>query len=211
MEFKFPPPDTADDTGLVAVTDSMTPELVLQAYREGIFPWSDNPVRWYSPDPRAIFVAEHVRLPKNLGRLARKQKFVVTFDQAFADVMRGCAKEHFHEGAWISRGFIKTYSALHAMGFGHSVEVWQNEALVGGLYGVQIGGFFSGESMFYTVSNAYKVAFAALIDKLATIGATLLDAQAINAHTARLGAVLVRRETYLKVLKKAIKLDCPWS
>ncbi|MEK7705001.1 MAG: leucyl/phenylalanyl-tRNA--protein transferase [Myxococcota bacterium] len=212
----FPDPRLADDYGLVAETDAMTPELLVDAYSHGIFPWSDDPVRWFSPDPRAIFLRERVRLPHKLGKIIRRHGFHVTLDQAFTDVVVACAETHRHEGEWISSGFVRAYSELHAHGQAHSVEVWQGDALVGGLYGVQLRGLFAGESMFYRVANASKVAFAALLAQLDAMGTLLMDAQVINEHTASLGAVLVTRDDYLYLLEHAMRADGthdgkPWS
>lgn len=200
----FPHPETADPYGLVTVTPAMTPELVLEAYRSGIFPWSEAPVRWYSPDPRAIFVPELIRVPRRIHREVRRGGFRVTFDTAFTEVMRACAEEHAREGVWIGPAFLEVYSQLQRMGYAHSVEVWRDDALVGGLYGLQIAGLFAGESMFYRAPNASKVAFAYLVRQLEETGNVLFDAQAINPHTERLGAVLVRRRDYLMLLRYAL-------
>ncbi len=202
----FPPPDTADETGMVALTKGLHAELLIDAFMHGIFPWSEKPVAWYSPNPRAIFLRDRIHLPRRLPRIMRKNAFTVTFDQAFTDVMRACAAAHSNEGEWISSGFIQAYTDLHAMGHAHSVEVWKDGQLAGGLYGVQIRGLFSGESMFYCVSNASKVAFAFLIRWLHRIGSVLLDAQVLNHHTARLGAVLIHRDDYLYLLQHALKI-----
>ena len=202
---QFPPPESADETGLVAITPTLSQALLLNAYRQGIFPWSDHPVRWYSPDPRAIFIGERVHLPSNLKKLARRAQLSVTQDTCFEQVMRACAKAHADDGVWISPTFIEAYCELHASGYAHSVEVWQKEELVGGLYGVQIAGLFAGESMFHRVSNASKVAFAALLAQLRAMDNMLIDAQVLNPHTAALGAVLVRRAHYLERLKDALQ------
>ena len=202
---QFPPPESADETGLVAVTDDMTPEMLLAGYQQGVFPWTDNPVCWYSPDPRAVFLFEHVHLPSNLRKIARRQRFVVTYDQAFTAVMRACAAAHAAEGVWITERFIRTYSALHRQGHAHSVEVWQDGVLVGGVYGVQTGRLFAGESMFYRVASASKVAFMYLIERLQALGILLLDAQVINEHTEALGAILVRRDEYLRALRHVVQ------
>lgn len=208
QSFSFPDARTADSTGLVAVTTKLDGNMVLDAYARGIFPWSEDPVRWYSPDPRAIFVRQLVRLPRRLGRLMRKQRLVVSCDEAFDDVMQGCAAAHRHEGEWITDGFLRAYGELHRRGFAHSVEVWQDGTLVGGLYGVQVGGLFAGESMFHRVPNASKVAFAHLIGQLDRIGTVLIDAQAINDFTAQLGAVCIPRDEYLALLRLAVSLRC---
>ena len=202
----FPDPNSADATGLLTVTTSMTTDMLLEAYARGIFPWSEHPFRWYSPDPRAIFLPAHIRMPRKLGKAIRRQGFTVTFDTAFADVMRGCARAHRDGGIWIADSFITAYSKLHALGFAHSVEVWQDEELVGGLYGVHLGGMFAGESMFHSVSNASKVAFAYLVEHLRRIGVPLIDAQVLNDHTQKLGAVLVHRRDFLLILDRAIRL-----
>ncbi|HSI06849.1 MAG TPA: leucyl/phenylalanyl-tRNA--protein transferase [Myxococcota bacterium] len=203
----FPDPNTADPYGLVAVSDTMTPELVVDAYRHGIFPWSTDPVRWYSPDPRAIFAYENIHLSKRLLRELRANRYRVTFDTRFAEVIRACAESHAHTGVWISELFISTYCELHERGHAHSVEVWQDDVLVGGLYGVQVNALYAGESMFHRVPNASKVAFAYLARHLQAIGVVLFDAQVVNDHTQRLGAVIVRRTDYLRRLKRALLLQ----
>jgi leucyl/phenylalanyl-tRNA--protein transferase len=201
---RFPPPTTADATGLVAISARMDADMLLAAYSQGLFPWSDRPVRWYSPDPRAVFDLDNLSLPSNLPKLMRRGQFHCTYDQAFTDVMRGCAAAHIADGEWITPTFLAAYSALHARGYAHSVEVWQGDALVGGLYGVQVGGLFAGESMFHRVSNASKAAFHALVQQLRWQAVTLMDAQVLNAHTARLGAQDISRVVYLRRLKAAL-------
>ena len=203
--FCFPHPDTADAAGLVAVTEEMTPALLLSAYSQGLFPWTSDPVGWYSPNPRAVFIPAYVHLPRNLPKLFRRGQFRVTCDTAFTQVMQACAHAHADEGIWITEPFITSYSALHAQGFAHSVEVWQGDALVGGIYGVHIGGLFAGESMFHTVPNASKIAFAVLLAQLEALGVSLIDAQVINPHTEALGACLVERDAYLRALKHVVR------
>ncbi|RYF10813.1 MAG: leucyl/phenylalanyl-tRNA--protein transferase [Deltaproteobacteria bacterium] len=201
---RFPPPTTADATGLVAISAQMDADMLLAAYSQGLFPWADRPVRWYSPDPRAVFHLDHLTLPSNLPKLMRRGQFRCTYDQAFAEVMRGCASTHIADGEWITPTFLAAYGALHGRGHAHSVEVWQGDALVGGLYGVQIGGLFAGESMFHRVPNASKAAFHALVHQLRWQAVTLVDAQVLNAHTARLGARDMPRSMYLRRLKAAL-------
>lgn len=214
-DYFFPDPESADPYGLVAVTRSMSPELLLEAYQRGIFPWSERPVRWYSPDPRAVFLLDRIHLPRSLKRVLNRGQFRVTFDQAFDRVIQGCARAHERDGVWITDGFIENYSTLFHIGYAHSVEVWQDDALVGGLYGVQIRGLFAGESMFYEVSNASKVAFAFAAAQLRRLGVALFDAQVINENTHRLGAVLLRRTDYLSLLNRAMQANVPdgrpWS
>lgn len=202
--FRFPDPRRAGPDGLVAITPHMTPELVLEAYRQGIFPWSTAPVRWFSPDPRAVFVPGHVRLPSRLGRYVRRDRFEVRFDTAFRQVISSCREAHADAGEWISEEFVDTYTTLHEQGHAHCVEVWQDGTLVGGLYGLQLGGLFAGESMFHRVANASKVAFTAFMQVAEATGIVLVDAQVLNENTARLGAVLMRRRDYLKVLPTAM-------
>lgn len=203
--YVFPDPNEADEEGVVAIGGPLVPERLLVAYRSGIFPWSGDPVRWYSPDPRGIIWK--VRSPRRLNKTIRKGEFKVTLDCAFEDVIKNCAKVHKEEGTWITPQFIKAYTELHHMGYAHSVEVWQDDKLVGGLYGVQIKGFFAGESMFYFVPNASKVAFYALVQHLSRIGVILLDCQMVTEHTARLGAVWVCREDYLMLLDDALRVS----
>lgn len=214
-ELLFPDPETADSYGLVAVSRTMTPEMLLEAYQRGIFPWSEDPVRWYSPDPRAIFLLDEVRIPRSLKRTLNRGDFRVTFDTRFDEVMRACAKAHAAEGEWITDAFFDGYGELHRKGYAHSVEVWRGDELVGGLYGVQIRGVFAGESMFFRASNASKVAFAFTVAQLRRLGVVLFDAQVINENTHRLGALLIRRSDYLDALGYALRLPVadgkPWS
>lgn len=208
-EFFFPNPESANPYGLVAITRTMSPKLLLEAYQRGIFPWSERPVRWYSPDPRAVFLPERIHLPRSLKRVLNRGVFRVTFDQAFGHVIRGCAENHQDDGVWITEGFIQHYSTLFDLGYAHSTEVWQGKHLVGGLYGIHIRGFFAGESMFYTVSNASKVAFAYTAAQLQRLGVVLFDAQVINENSHRLGAILLRRSDYLTRLNQAMHTDVP--
>jgi leucyl/phenylalanyl-tRNA--protein transferase len=207
----FSHPERTDSTGLVARTESLTSDMLLEAYRQGVFPWSSDPVRWYCPEPRAVFLRPYIRVPRKIGKVMRRHDLHVTFDTHFRDVIQGCADAHRAKGEWISPQFVEAYSELHTRGFAHSVEVWQGEALVGGLYGVQLGAVFCGESMFYRVSNASKVAFAYLVEQLDRIGVVLIDAQVLNEHTYRLGAVLVHRHDFLQLLHKALALPARFA
>jgi leucyl/phenylalanyl-tRNA--protein transferase len=206
--WRFPDPEAADATGLVCTTPTLSPELVLTGYRQGLFPWSDPPVRWYCPEVRAVFLREHMRLPRRIQPIMRKAGLHVTFDQAFSDVIAACREAHRGDGVWISELFIDTYRALHEDGHAHSVEVWQGDKLVGGLYGVQQGALFCGESMFHLVPNASKVAFAHLVGQLDHIGTLLLDSQVPNAHTVQLGAVGLARSHYLALLPRLLSRSC---
>ena len=203
---RFPDPETADRHGLVAVTHEITAELLLDAYAHGIFPWSEDPVGWFSPDPRAIFERSRICIPRRLGKTIRHHAFRVTLDTCFSQVMAACAEAHDGDGTWITSGFLSAYGELHTRGYAHSVEVWQGEALAGGLYGVQLGGLFAGESMFFRVPNASKVAFAHLVAQLDRIGTTLIDAQVPNPFTTQLGATTICRRLYLARLAEALEV-----
>ena len=204
--YLFPDPESADPTGLVTITQNISPDLILLALRQGIFPWSEDPVRWYSPDPRAVFVRDHIKFPRNLDKIRRRSGFTVTCDQNFRQIIEACAQTHGQDERWITQGFIDNYTVLHELGYAHSLEVWQEGHLVGGLYGVQMGQVFSGESMFHTVSNASKIAFHALVEHLYAIDIRLIDAQVVNEHTYNLGALLVPRRDYLKIIKRLVSV-----
>lgn len=209
----FPDPRRAGPEGYLGKTPRITTELLLDAYTHGIFPWSDRPARWYSPDPRSIFDLQTFKLSKRLARVVRQGRFQVTFDRAFPHVMEACRRHHFWT-SWISTPMIAAYHEFHKAGYAHSVEVWREGRLVGGLYGVQVGAFFAGESMFHRETDASKVAFAHLVDKLRSLGVVMLDSQVLNEHTASLGAIEIPREDYLQRLDAAMDLNLgqtPWN
>ena len=206
----FPDPNTADTYGLVAVSHELSTDLVLSAYHEGLFPWSDNPVGWFSPDPRAVFDFETIRMPRKDIRKVLKNNALplrATFDHAFSEVVAGCAKTHMQKdtSTWISKRFEQVYTELHHAGFAHSVEIWDDTTLVGGLYGIQIAGLFAGESMFYTRTHMSKVAFAAIVGQLKRLKIILFDAQVLNNHTEHLGAHNIPRAEYLRRLEQALQ------
>lgn len=204
--FSFPDPRLADANGLVAIGGDLSLERLLAAYRSGIFPWTVNPVTWWSPDPRAIFELEKIHVPKSLEKIMRRGVFEVTMDRAFRAVMEGCAAPAAgRSNTWITPEFVKAYTCLHEKGHAHSLECWQNGKLAGGVYGVALGGFFAGESMFHRVSNASKVALVQLINHLREQGFTLFDIQMLTPVTRQLGATEIPREEYLKRLSKALK------
>lgn len=205
----FPDPRLADAEGLVAIGGDFSPQRLLLAYRSGIFPWTDNPITWWSPDPRAIFEFDRVHIPRSLRRLLRKNPFTITLDRAFRQVMEGCAQPApGREESWVTPAFIMAYTRLHELGHAHSVEVWQNGELVGGVYGVAIGGFFAGESMFHRVRDASKVALIHLLQHLRERGFVLFDTQMATPVTRLLGAVEIPREEYLRRLADALRKDC---
>ncbi len=207
----FLDPTWADDSGLVAVGGDLRPERLLEAYRKGIFPWYDDgwPIMWWSPDPRAIFEMDGLHVSRRLRRTIRTGRFQATVNQAFADVMRGCADRA--EGTWITADMIDAYYRLHRLGHAHSVEVWQGDQLAGGIYGVALGGFFAGESMFHRVTDASKVALAALVERLRERGFQLFDIQFLTDHTRRLGAVEIPRRHYLARLRAALSLQVTFA
>jgi leucyl/phenylalanyl-tRNA--protein transferase len=195
--------------GLVAVGGSLAPDVLLHAYRSGVFPWSSDPaITWWSPDPRAIFEIESYRPHRSVGRTARRRGWRFTVDSDFTGVMRGCAEATADRPAtWITDEFLASYTELHRRGHAHSIEVYEGEELVGGLYGVTIGGFFGGESMFRRRTDASKAAVAYLVDRLRAGGFTLLDAQMPTAHLAHLGAVNIPRDEYLVRLRAALAIS----
>jgi leucyl/phenylalanyl-tRNA--protein transferase len=204
----FPPVDEADDEGLLAIGGDLSPERLLLAYRSGIFPWFEEglPVLWWSPDPRAIIELDELHVSRRLTRTLKGNRFRLTLDHAFERVMRGCAEARV-EGTWITESMIEAYCKLHELGHAHSVEVWQDGELAGGIYGVSIGGFFAGESMFYHRRDASKVALVHLVGLLRNCGFRLFDVQILNEHTARFGGKEISRDEYLRRLRAAIKIQ----
>ncbi len=204
----FPDPRRASPEGFVAVGGDMSVDRLLLAYRSGIFPWTDDPITWWSPDPRGIFELDQLHISRSLAHVLKRGVFQVTFDQAFDRVIRGCADApRKDQNTWISPYFIESYTEMHRAGWAHSVEVWKEGDLVGGLYGVGIGGFFAGESMFHKVSNASKVAVASLVSRMKERGMTLFDTQMVTPATAQLGAVEIPRIEYLRRVKEATALN----
>lgn len=202
----FPPTSTAlkYPNGLLAMTYSLSVERLIEAYSKGIFPWFNEyePPMWWSPDPRAVLFIEDYQPNKRFIRMMSRSGWTITFNQAFENVIRNCAVRT--EGTWITEGIIQTYIEFHKQGFAKSLEVWDQEGkLIGGLYGVLQGNLFCGESMFSRESNASKVAFYHLIQHLKSKGATLVDCQVLNEHTASLGATEIPREHFLTYLTKA--------
>jgi leucyl/phenylalanyl-tRNA--protein transferase len=204
----FPDPVQADDEGLVAVGGDLSIERLLLAYRSGIFPWfiHDDLVYWFSPNPRCILIPEEIKISKSMRQILNQKQFEITFNNAFEAVMRGCAtaKRPHQESTWITEDFIEAYVALHKNGYGHSVEVWQQGELVGGLYGVALGKVFFGESMFSLVPNASKAALISLAEKLNAEGFHFIECQLYTPHLGSLGAKAVSRKEYLKMLSEAL-------
>ena len=205
----FPPAWEADLDGIVCVGGSLKPELLLDAFRHGIFPWPVNdrsPLFWWSPDPRAIIGLDQLHIPRRLARTIRSGKFQVTCDRDFPGVIRGCANAHSGQGGtWITPKMIVAYEHMHQLGYAHSIEVWREDLLVGGTYGISIGGLFAAESMFHRATDASKVALVHLVAHLRARGYELLDIQQLTAHTRRLGGIEIPRSSYLKLLAKAVE------
>jgi leucyl/phenylalanyl-tRNA--protein transferase len=205
------PLEQADEFGLVAIGGDLKPKTLLKAYRNGVFPWfdEDDPICWWSPDPRAIIELDGLHIARRLRRTIRSGKFSLTVNKDFRGVMRGCADRD--EGTWITADMLSAYQELHRIGHAHSVEAWHDGKLAGGVYGVAIGGFFAGESMFTRVTDASKVALAGLVDRLNERGFQLFDVQFTTEHTSRMGATTIPRATYLKRLRQALACDVTFS
>ncbi len=206
---RFPDPRLADAEGLVAIGgDLSAPRLVL-AYRSGIFPWTVDPITWWSPNPRAIFELDQFHVPRRLAKTIRERPFEITADRAFRQVMEGCAAPAAgRRTTWITPEFVEAYTRLHAQGHAHSVECWQRGELAGGIYGVSLGGFFAGESMFHRVGNASKVALRHLVQHLRERGFALFDIQMATPATRPFGAAEIPRGEYLRRLAQAIRMKC---
>lgn len=204
----FPDPRHADADGFLGTGLDLEPDTLLHAYREGIFPWSEDPISWWSPDPRGIFPLSSFVASRRLRRKMNAGVYHFTRNACFEEVIRACAEPSEKRGSsWIGAGIIKAYHRLHHLGHAHSVECWQGNQLVGGIYGVQIGGLFAGESMFSRVSDGSKMALVSLIDHLRARGFVLFDVQQTNDHTRSLGAIDIPRAEYLDLLSHAREVD----
>jgi leucyl/phenylalanyl-tRNA---protein transferase len=201
----FPPVEEASVEGILAVGGDLSVERLLLAYKNGIFPWFDSnePILWWSPPMRMVVAPFDYKVSKSLRNILNRNIFRVTFNQEFNAVIRNCQKieRKGQDGTWISEDIIVSYTKLHELGIAKSVEVWQNDQLVGGLYGVDLGTVFCGESMFSLVSNASKVAFVSLIEKLKNEKYRLLDCQIHNEHLEKLGAFEISRASFMRILK----------
>jgi len=188
----------------------LTPDLLLRTYASGIFPMGNEDtggVHWHAPDPRAHLPLDDVHVPHNLRRRVRRREFAVTADRDFESVIRHCADR---PRTWITPRIVRVYTALHERGYAHSVECWQEDELAGGLYGVALGGAFFGESMFYRVSNASKVALIHLVRQLQAGGFALLDTQYSTEHLERFGVTEIPRSAFEQRLEQALKVDTCW-
>jgi leucyl/phenylalanyl-tRNA--protein transferase len=201
----FPPPELAEQGGLLAIGGDLSTPRLLLAYSMGIFPWFNegDPILWWSPDPRCILEPAELKVSRSLAKVLRRQEFTVTCDQAFARVIDACAElRSQEEGTWITPGMQQAYVRLHRLGYAHSVEVWRDGELVGGLYGICMGRCFFGESMFHRVANASKVALFELARHLVSRRFELIDCQMPTPHLISLGARTIPREEFLLWLRR---------
>lgn len=214
----FPPPEGADEHGLVAIGGDVRPERLLLAYSQGIFPWPHEgyPLLWFSPEPRFVLPLELAHVPRSLRKTIRRGAYEVRFDTRFETVMRNCAAtpRPGQNGTWITEELVDGYTELHRRGFAHSIEAWRDGELVGGLYGVSLGAAFFGESMFAREPDASKVAFVTLLGHLASWGFRFVDAQVYTEHLERFGAVECSRRAYLGLLGQSLTSETrrgPWE
>ncbi|WP_419418890.1 leucyl/phenylalanyl-tRNA--protein transferase [Legionella sp. D16C41] len=204
--YTFPDPESADDQGLLAIGGDLSPERLLAAYSQGIFPWFDNnyPILWWSPNPRLILLPEEFKLSRSLKKSLNKS-YRVTFDQAFAEVIYNCATVNNRKNhTWITDEMQQAYLALHHLGYAHSVEIWDNNELIGGLYGISLGRAFFGESMFHQKQDASKMALFYLCQQLRRWQFDFIDCQLPTPHLQSLGAISINRQDFLKRLEKTL-------
>lgn len=205
-ELKFPHPLQASPEGLLAVGGNLSVDRLLLAYSWGIFPWytEGDPILWWHPDPRFVLFPSKLKVSKSMRPYFNQQKYNVTFDAAFSDVIAACGAipRQGQESTWITSDMMEAYRQLHEAGYAHSVEVWQGEELVGGLYGIALGNVFFGESMFAHTANASKFGFITLVRELQKQGYELIDCQQETAHLASMGAEAMSRELFLEKLEK---------
>lgn len=201
----FPNVQEANEMGILAIGGDLSTERLLLAYKNGIFPWfeDNDPILWWSPNYRMVLFLEEFKVSKSMRNVINQKRFEITFNQDFKSVITNCSqvKRNEQNGTWIGHEMINAYCHLHELGIAKSIEVWQNKELVGGLYGIDLGHVFCGESMFSTVSNASKIAFIALVNHLKTNNYKLLDCQVYNEHLESLGCREIPREDFIKILK----------
>lgn len=206
----FPPVEQATPEGLLAIGGDLSSERLLDAYRRGIFPWYSvgQPILWWSPDPRAVLYLDRFKISRSLAKRLRRKTYEVTLDTSFGEVVTACAAPRQKDpvaGTWITREMARAYNKLHSIGYAHSVEAWFEGRLVGGLYGLALGRGFFGESMFSNMTDASKVALAALVEHLLRLGFQFVDCQLPSPHILSLGAVEVPRSRFLRELADALK------
>lgn len=216
---EFPPLEMAlsEPDGLLAAGGDLSPERLIAAYQRGIFPWfSENePLLWWSPDPRFVLYPDQFKVSRSLSKNIRNSNYRITMDTAFEQVINRCSKQSrkYQDGTWICRDMQQAYINLHRLGHAHSVEYWQDEQLLGGIYGVHSGGVFCGESMFSEASNASKIALFYLCRFLSKQGFSLIDSQVYTEHLESLGAIMIPRDEYIKKLQQSPPVQMPpnWS
>lgn len=208
-ELAFPHPSLADEDGLLAVGGDLSSQRLLLAYCNGIFPWfsEDEPILWWSPDPRFVLYPENIKVSHSMKKLLKKNIYRVTYDTCFKDIISNCANTRKDTGTWITNEMIEAYCTLHDLGFAHSVETWYEDKLVGGLYGLALGKCFFGESMFSIMDNASKTAIITLSRLLEQKGFLMIDCQVYTEHLESLGAVKIPREEFLRLLEKGISVE----
>lgn len=207
-EIVFPPAKMASQEGIVAVGGDLSPQRLLNAYANGIFPWYSEaePILWWSPSPRMVLFPKELHISKSMKRLLNKNLFQLTFDRNFKEVIKNCrAPRKNQKGTWITEEMREAYVSLHELGFAHSAEVWQDKQLVGGIYGISLGKCFFGESMFSKKSNASKFVFIKLAQQLLKMEFLMLDCQVPSEHLKSLGARAIPRKDYLALLKEGLK------
>lgn len=207
FDAQFPDPELTDAEGLLAIGGDLSPQMLVNAYRIGAFPWfnEDDPILWWCPDPRLVLFPKEVKVSKSMKQVLKKGAFTFSINQDFEGVIKACSALRVEEGTWISPEMIDAYVQLHYLGLANSVEVWHNDALVGGLYGVQLGKVFYGESMFSVVSNASKAALIYWCLHCLSAGIELIDCQQSTAHLKSMGAREISRKAFINLLNQLIE------
>lgn len=205
QRFKFPSIEKADIDGFLCYGGNMSPGMLLSAYEQGIFPWTEY--QWFSPNPRMILIPKEIIISKSMKKILKNNIYNITFDTAFEQVIKNCKniKRNHEDGTWITDDMEKAYIEMNTLGYSHSLEVWENNDLVGGLYGVSIGKCFFGESMFSKRSNTSKVAIITLSNILSKLNFLIIDCQVYTKHLQTLGAKLIPRKEFLQIVKKGLE------
>lgn len=209
-ELIFPDPNDAETDGLLAVGGDLSEARLILAYENGIFPWYNpgDPILWWSPNPRGVIIPSAIKISKSMRNVLNRNDFEVKYDEAFRQVIMACRNAKRKErGTWISDDITKAYTRLHEIGIAHSVEVWREDRLVGGLYGVSLGGAFFGESMFSIEKNTSKIALISLARRLEKSGFRMIDCQLYTSHLGSLGAIRMSRPRFLRELNQALEMD----
>jgi leucyl/phenylalanyl-tRNA--protein transferase len=209
--FQFPSVEKASPEGIVAMEGNLSPGMLLSAYKQGIFPWysEGEPILWWSPDPRMVLFPEKIHISKSMSRSLKRGRFSFSMDNHFREVISSCGRipRKHEDGTWITQEMKAAYTHLHELGWGHSVEVWEDNELVGGLYGLSMGSVFFGESMFSKKTDASKAAFIILAKVLGSLGFTMIDCQLYTPHLKSLGAVKIDRTDYLELLNNGLEAE----